>query len=187
LKRKLRITLIATAALVFIAAVAGGYYVLRAKRISWFGIALTPSRDFETREVTYYLQNDPEWARDKIGNTSRTMGSAGCLISCVASAITDLGVTVTPAELNEKLTAIGGYSGADLIWYKIHEAIPEVNYTYSRTFTAGTTENGLAQGRQPAVNPRSGVNLFVFVQLPRHNLRDIGKYRQCPCIYTDRK
>lgn len=153
-RKKLRTALIIAAVILFAAALTGGFIILRVKYISWFGITLTPSRDFEPHEVTYYLQNDPEWARDTIGETSQTLGGTGCLISCVASAATDLGVSMTPTELNEKLSGIGGYSGASLIWFKIHEAVPEVNYTYSRVFSAKTIENDLAEGRLPIVNVR---------------------------------
>ena len=158
--------LLIVAALVLAAALAGGYYALLANYISGYGIILTPSRDYEVREVAYYLQNDPVWSQDKIGETNQTLGAAGCLISCVASAVTDLGVGITPAELNEKLSDIGGFSGAKLIWYKIHEAVPEVNYTYSRVFTAKTIENDLAQGLLPIINVRyhgGGITHWVLV------------------------
>lgn len=164
-KKRLRTILIIAAVLVIAAAAAGGVYVLRVKAISISGVTLTPSRDYDIHEVTYYLQNDPEWAGDPIGNSAKTLGSSGCLISCAASAITDMGVALTPAELNEKLTGVGGFSGADLIWYKIHEAVPEVDYTYSRTFSAETIENDLRAGRLPIVNVRyyGGATHWVLI------------------------
>jgi len=161
-----RSVLLFIAAVLIIAMAAGGYYVLRATYISKNGIMLTPTQDYAIHEVTYYLQNDALWSGDKIGDTAQTLGASGCLVSCVASAATDLGVTITPRELNEKLTSIGGFSGANLIWYKIHEAIPEVNYTYSRIFTAKTIENDLAHGRLPIVNVRykgGGVTHWVII------------------------
>ncbi len=166
MNRKGRITLIITAVLLFIAAAGGGYYVLRTKYISNNGIKLTPTRDFEIRSVAYYLQNDSAWADDKIGETSQTLGGAGCLITCAASSITDLGIDMTPAALNKKLSDVSGFQGANLIWYKIHEAVPEINYTYSRIFSAKTIENDLEQGRLPIVNVKyrgSGVTHWVVI------------------------
>jgi hypothetical protein len=148
--KKIRTTILVICALLFAAAAGGGYYALRAKGI--IGVTLTPSQDYEVHPVAYYLQNDPLWSDDKIGTTSRNLGGAGCLISCVASAITDLVSTMTPGELNKLLTDVGGYSGADLIWYKISEAVPSVTYTYSRIFTARTIENDLKQGLLPIMN-----------------------------------
>jgi hypothetical protein len=165
MKKRKRLVLIIVVLVLIAAASPFGYYALRVKYISTFGITLTPSRDFEIHEVTYYLQNDSEWSQDKIGQTSQTLGGAGCLISCVASSITDLGVEITPAELNKKISGIGGFSGANLIWYKIHEAIPEVNYTYKRIFSAKTIEDDLAQGRLPIVNVRyfGGATHWVLI------------------------
>jgi hypothetical protein len=164
LKRRLRIALIIAGVLVLAAAVAG-FNVLRAVYISKVGITIKPSRDYEVREVTYYLQNDPVWSKDTIGETSQTLGGVGCLISCAASAMTELGIDITPAELNEKLSEVGGFSGASLIWYKIHEAIPEVDYTYSRVFSAKTIENDLSEGRLPIVNVRyfGGATHWVLI------------------------
>ncbi len=164
LKRRLRIALIIAGVLVLAAGVTG-FNVLRAIYISKVGITLKPSRDYELREVAYYLQSDPVWSKDTIGETSQTLGGAGCLISCAASAMTELGVEITPAELNEKLSEVGGYSGANLIWYKIHEAIHEVDYTYSRIFSGKTIENDLAQGLLPIVNVRyfGGATHWVLI------------------------
>lgn len=158
--------LIIAVVVVAAAAVVGGGYVLRAKFISENGIKLTPTRDFEIHEMTFYLQNDSEWSGDKIGETSQSLGGSGCLITCAASSITDLGIDITPAGLNKMLTDIGGFQGANLIWYKLHEAVPEINYTYKRIFSAKTIENDLAQGRLPIVNVRyrgGGVTHWVVI------------------------
>ena len=74
-------------------------YVARVYYIRSYGLQLKPSRDHEAINVQYYLQNDPEWGGDTIGASNRKMGGAGCLITCVASAITDLGIPVTPREV----------------------------------------------------------------------------------------
>jgi len=82
------------------------------------------------------------------------MGNTGCLISCVATAITNLNVPITPKELNAALTEKDGFLGVDLIWYKINEAIPEVDYRYSRIFNSKTIEKDLERGLLPIVNAR---------------------------------
>ena len=132
----------------------------------FFGKTLTPSGDFEVHGVEYYLQNDPEWSDDVIGGSGRRMGGTGCLVTCIASAITDLGVPVTPKEVNERLGAVGGYQGADVIWYKINEAFPEIDYKYSRVFSSETIESDLESGLLPIVNvkyKRGGVTHWLLV------------------------
>ena len=129
-----------------------GCYFAASRFIKYTGIILTPSKEIPVHEITYYLQNDPQWSSDKIGYSNYSMGSSGCLISSVASAITELGIEITPQELNDALTNVNGYSGADLIWYKINEAVPQADYKYSRIFSSGTIEKDLKAGLLPIVN-----------------------------------
>ena len=151
-KRKILICCYAILAVALVIGAVLVVYVLRVFHIRENGVALKPSRDYEIHEVHYYLQNDAEWTSDLLGNSNRSMGGAGCLIACVASAMTDLGTQVTPKEVNSALTDNNGFQGADLIWYKINESYPEIDYKYSRVFSSATIENDLKQGLLPIIN-----------------------------------
>ena len=60
--------------------------------------------------ITAYSQRDPRWAHDGLGDSpSLTIGEAGCLITCVASMLTDWGVNTDPGRLNRWLRTHGGY------------------------------------------------------------------------------
>ncbi len=131
-----------------------GYYVFSTRYIKLFGITLTPSRDFPVADITYYLQNDPLWSSDKIGSTSSTLGKEGCLITCVAVSLNNLGIEITPKKLNQSLSDANGYQGADLIWYKINEVLPSADYSYERIFSSETIEKDLEDGKLPIVNIR---------------------------------
>jgi len=141
-------------------------YVAKVFYIRTYGLQLKPSRDHEIINVRYYLQNDPEWGGDSIGASDRKIGGAGCLISCVASAITDLGLPVTPREVNLRLTEVDGYQGVELIWHKINEAFPEISYKYSRTFSSAMIEDDLKSGLLPIVKVNLngvGVNHWLLI------------------------
>ena len=58
-----------------------------------------------------YSQRDIEWAEDKLGSSKEyTMGTAGCLVTAVASMLSDLtGNPVTPGHLNQWLRENKGY------------------------------------------------------------------------------
>lgn len=68
----------------------------------------------------YFSQKDPRWAEHRLGNTTDTMGSDGCLVSATAMALGNLGLETDPGDLNKKLTAAKGYtSNGWLIWSAI--------------------------------------------------------------------
>ncbi len=141
-------------------------YVAPLFRIRQSGIVLTPSRDIVPVAAPYYLQNDPAWAAESIGASGYSMADTGCLVSCVASAVSVLDATITPGELNEQLTAADGYDNADLLWYKLHEINPNVEYQYKRVFSATTLENDLTSGRLPVVKVKmhhTGATHWVLV------------------------
>jgi hypothetical protein len=56
-----------------------------------------------------YLQKDKRWAPDQLGPSTCTLGSHGCLVTSVAMACSNLGVKLTPRELNERLKKADGF------------------------------------------------------------------------------
>ena len=145
----------------------GIWYVGYSRYVKYIGIDIRPSRDYPPTEVNYYLQHDPAWSSDKLGNSNYSLGQAGCLIASIASAISDLGVEVDPQQLNTELTAVDAYTAdGDLIWYKIKEAFPTVDYHYTRVPTSVTIEQDLKAGRLPVVNVhyyQSGATHWVLI------------------------
>lgn len=139
----------------------GGHYHIKNS-----GITLSPSRDYPAREVAYYLQFDPAWAQDLIGESLSSMAGAGCLISAVASSADALGFSVNPKELNRKLTEAGAYAGDRLIWNRLGQVVPGLDYSYRRLFYSGTIESDLKRGRLPIVNVKffgDGVTHWVLI------------------------
>ncbi len=157
MKRKTKRILWAALALVIVLG-ALGIYPLRALYIKNIGITLTPSTDFALQTPPFFLQHDAAWGTDKMGVSGSSMGAAGCLVTCCAGAISELGIPVTPGELNRLLSEHGGYTaGGELIWTEIGQAVPGVSYTYSRVFSAATLERDLQNGRLPIVQVQLGV------------------------------
>jgi hypothetical protein len=69
-----------------------------------------------------YSQRDVEWADDQLGSSpDLTVGQAGCLISSVASTLSDLtDRVIAPGELNQWLKKNGGFTGGGLfVWDSI--------------------------------------------------------------------
>ena len=70
-------------------------------------------------------QRDPRWSSIKLGNSNLTIGSSGCLITCLSMI-----AGVTPDVFNKKLLAVKGFSGALVIWSKIQSAFPNLKFVW---------------------------------------------------------
>lgn len=55
----------------------------------------------------WYSQRDTSWAADVLGTGQATIGSWGCLMTCMAMALSAYGTRITPKELNQRLIQLG--------------------------------------------------------------------------------
>lgn len=72
-------------------------------------------------EVTAYRQDDAAWAKELLGKSSFTMESSGCLVTCIASAVSIEGEKeITPGELNKIFSDNNVYdSEGNIQWSQI--------------------------------------------------------------------
>ena len=69
------------------------------------------------RDDVIFSQKDPRWAADRLGKTSDTMGSDGCLVTATSMALNNLGFQTNPKDLNQRLTSTDSYTDKGwLIW-----------------------------------------------------------------------
>ena len=87
------------------------------------GIVVKSSSDFPVNEnLVAYRQDNDEWKADKIGNSKYTMESSGCVITCIATAISDSRFAQNPGELNRFLSDHNVFDDeGNLQWGKIDE------------------------------------------------------------------
>jgi hypothetical protein len=64
--------------------------------------------------MTPFSQRDPRWSRNGLGDSALTIGEAGCLITAIASMLTDWNVATDPARLNRWLRNNAGYHNGAL-------------------------------------------------------------------------
>lgn len=87
---------------------AGGWLFLRLHG----SVRVTPGREVSSGGgVTQYRQDDPEWSSDKLGKSSYTMESSGCLVSCIAAAVSMSGGKENPGTLNRLFSENNVYDG----------------------------------------------------------------------------
>ena len=56
------------------------------------------------REIVLYRQDDEEWADETMGDSRYTIGKSGCLVTCIASAVTMMQGEKTPYALNAEFS-----------------------------------------------------------------------------------
>jgi len=76
-----------------------------------------------------YSQQDPRWKGVKMADGPDTIGHAGCALTCAAMFTSGWGFTETPATLNQKLKAIGGYVGEAITWSALNKIYPQIKST----------------------------------------------------------
>ncbi len=73
-------------------------------------------------------QQDPRWKDKTLGQDQITIGKFGCLLSCMAMVANAYGADETPASLNDKMVAAGGFMGALVMPSVMPRAVPQVRF-----------------------------------------------------------
>jgi len=64
-----------------------------------------------------FLQKDPRWSGERLGRSSDTMGTDGCLVTATSMALANLGFQTNPSDLNARLTQADSFTPRGwLIW-----------------------------------------------------------------------
>jgi hypothetical protein len=64
---------------------------------------------FKTQNL---YQNDEKWKSVRLGNSSETIGSWGCLLTSATMMLNGIGYKETPETVNDKMKRAGGFQGA---------------------------------------------------------------------------
>jgi hypothetical protein len=75
-----------------------------------------------------FSQNDARWKNEKLGTGAYTIGTAGCLVCGLATACQKFGYGETPATINQKFIAVGGFSGSEIGLWSLANAVPGMVY-----------------------------------------------------------
>jgi len=141
-------------------------------------------------DKTAFLQKDPRWANDRLGKSSDTMGSDGCLVTATAMALGNLGFKTTPADLNKRLTATDSFTKQGwLIWSGIEKVTEgRANARYYDTVTDRDINKCLRDGYYPMTrfylpNGRSHWAMIVKRDARGFHMRDPLQPSKKPLIF----
>ena len=73
-------------------------------------------------------QNDDAWGSKSLGNSNETIKGWGCLLTSVTMMLNGIGYDETPATVNDKMKARGGFQGAFFIPSVLPYAFPNLIY-----------------------------------------------------------
>ncbi|MEZ5385730.1 MAG: hypothetical protein R3F13_09460 [Prosthecobacter sp.] len=100
-----------------------------------------------------FLQKDERWAADQLGTSDCTLGSHGCLVTSVAMACSNLGVRLTPKELNERLKKAEGFLPQGwVVWNAMPRVTAnQITADYHHSPRHATMDVALENGGYPVV------------------------------------
>jgi hypothetical protein len=118
-------------------------------------------------EGSALYQNDPVWKDDLLGNAKNaTIGTWGCLLTCMVMVADGFGYHETPRTLNQKMKSSGGFQGALIIPASLPGVCPGIKFNgYVRCERTSAPldriDNALAAGLPVIVevdwSPRAGL------------------------------
>lgn len=122
------------------------------------GVQIKASQDEDIlpdAEVVFYRQDDERWADDPLGESEYTMRSSGCLVSCIASAVSmESGEEETPGILNAEFSAGKVYdSEGNLQWEPLSE-LGEYQVDVCSEVSSELIDAFLSEGHFPIVRVR---------------------------------
>lgn len=124
-------------------------------------VKVYPDRDiFVSDDYILYRQDDDKWAGDYLGESSFTMKSSGCLVTCIASAM-----KVDPKTLNEKFSSHNVYdSEGNLLWGNLKNADENYHVEVFSEVSGDILMDCLSNDRFPIVRVRmNGIGNFHYV------------------------
>ena len=116
------------------------------------GIAVKSTTDFPVNEnLIAYRQDNEERKADKIGDSKYDLESSGCVITSIATALSDSDIAMNPGELNKYLSENNVFDEeGNLQWGKIDELDGLCADVYTKK-SADIIDGCLAAGHYPIV------------------------------------
>lgn len=120
------------------------------------------------REIVFYRQDDERWAQETLGSSKYTMEGSGCLVCCIASAVSMAGEEITPEVLNDKFFSQNVYdTEGNVVWNNLQNA-GEYQAEVFGDVSGEILEEYLENGRYPIARVRMyGVGNFHYVLIVR--------------------
>lgn len=116
-------------------------------------------------EVICYRQDEIQWGDDRLGDSQYTLRSSGCLVSCIASALSmGSGMEETPGTLNIKLSSGQVYDTEGNLQWEALAALDDYQVDVYPEISSEVITSCLSEERYPIVRVRMhAVGSFHYV------------------------
>lgn len=125
-------------------------------------------------KIVFYRQDDEQWAAETMGDSAYTLAESGCLVSCIASAVTMMGNEKTPYALNEMFSGQNVFDAeGNLLWNNLRNT-GEYEAEVFGSVTEELLTSLLKEGKYPIVRVRMyGLGNFHYVLIVK---AEAGEY-----------
>lgn len=125
-------------------------------------------------KIVFYRQDDERWAAETMGDSAYTLAESGCLVSCIASAVTMMGNEKTPYALNEMFSGQNVFDAeGNLLWDNLRNT-GEYEAEVFGSVTEELLTSLLKEGKYPIVRVRMyGLGNFHYVLIVK---AEAGEY-----------
>lgn len=138
------------------------------------GCVVTIDQNLNSSKVSFFYQKDGRWKDEELGESRYTIGSSGCIITCLASicSVNDMNndsiLNVNPSTLNQYLREQAVYDhDGNIQWDELQKAL---GVTVIRENTSEVNSDILSEyirsGKYPIVRvhmPITGKNHYVLL------------------------
>ena len=149
-----------------------------------------PKGSLSLPDRTAFLQKDPRWGQQRLGNTSDSMASDGCLVTAASMALANLGFQTDPSDLNARLTETQSFTPRGwLIWDGIRKVTEgRAKAVYHDEVSEGIIDSCMIDGQYPLVqfylkNGRSHWAMIVKHDAKGYHMRDPLRPSNQPLIF----
>lgn len=146
----------------------------------------------QTRLPDYaaFYQKDPRWASERLGKSSDTLGTDGCLVTATSMALANLGFATNPSDLNKRLTRTDSFTPRGwLIWDGIRKVTGgKAKARFYKTVDANLINQCMADGYYPLVqfylpNGRTHWAMILDRSKKGYHMRDPLRKASKPLIF----
>lgn len=131
----------------------------------------------DNKIYTSYSQRDTRWSSSPLGISKDTMGSYGCLTSCIAASLTAQGIhSFSPGELNQVFNENNVYNGqGSIVWKELEQALPYARVRLDCGTASESIDRLLEEKMYPIVKVRrkSGAVHWIMLTGTEKDTHDI--------------